>query len=83
MAGTMLRTSVGTAATLLKEVSEEIKMRHASGDDGLALCKLRTQAVDQSVRAIWAAILEELPESDRNEVSRACDRCCTWWICTW
>ena len=68
MAGTMLRTSVGTAATLLKEVSEEIKMRHASGDDGLALCQLRTKAVDQAVRAIWAAILEELPESDRNEV---------------
>ena len=67
MSGTMLRASVGSAAILLKDVSEKIKMRHASGDDGLELCQLRTQAVDQSVRAMWAAILEELSESDRNE----------------
>ena len=70
MSGTMLRASVGSAAILLKDVSEKIKMRHASGDDGLELCQLRTQAVDQSVRAMWAAILEELSESDRNEMNR-------------
>ena len=70
MAGTMPRKSVGVAGTLLKKISEEIKKRHASGEDGLSLCRLRTEAVDQSVRAIWAAILEELSESDRIEVSK-------------
>ena len=70
MAGTMPRKSVGVAGTLLKKISEEIKKRHASGEDGLSLCRLRTEAVDQSVRAIWAAILEDLPESDRIEVSK-------------
>ena len=70
MAGTMLRKSVGVAGTLLKKISEEIKKRHASGEDGLSLCRLRTEAVDQSVRAIWAAILEDLSESDRIEVSK-------------
>ena len=70
MAGTMPRKSVGVAGTLLKKISEEIKKRHAFGEDGLSLCRLRTEAVDQSVRAIWAAILEDLPESDRIEVSK-------------
>ena len=70
MAGTMPRKSVGVAGTLLKKISEEIKKRHASGEDGLSLCRLRTEAVDQSVRAIWAAILDELPENDRIEVSK-------------
>jgi len=66
----MPRKSVGVAGTLLEKISEEIKKRHASGEDGLSLCRLRTEAVDQSVRAIWAAILDELPENDRNEVSK-------------
>ena len=70
MAGTMPRKSVGVAGTLLEKISEEIKKRHASGEDGLSLCRLRTEAVDQSVRAIWAAILDELPENDRIEVSK-------------
>ena len=70
MAGTMPRKSVGVAGTLLEKISEEIKKRHASGEDGLLLCRLRTEAVDQSVRAIWAAILDELTENDRIEVSK-------------
>ena len=66
--GRILRNSVEDATSSLKEVAEHIKMQHAAGADGLSLCRLRTKAVDTSVREIWDAILEELPESDRLEV---------------
>ena len=66
--GRILRNSVEDATSSLKEVAEHIKMQHAAGADGLSLCRLRTKAVDKSVREIWDAILEELPESDRLEV---------------
>ena len=66
--GRILRNSVEDATSSLKEVAEHIKMQHAAGADGLSLCRLRTKAVDKSVREIWDAILEGLPESDRLEV---------------
>ena len=68
--GRILRKSVEDATSLLKEVAEDIRVQHAAGADGLSLCRLRTKAVDQSVREIWDAILEELPESDRLEVGK-------------
>ena len=68
--GRILRKSVEDATSLLKEVAEDIRVQHAAGADGLSLCRLRTKAVDQSVREIWEAILEELPESDRLEVGK-------------
>ena len=68
--GRILRKSVEDATSLLKEVAEDIRVQHAAGADGLSLCRLRTEAVDQSVRKIWDAILEELPESDRLEVGK-------------
>ena len=68
--GRILRQSVEDATSLLKEVAEDIRVQHAAGEDGLSLCRLRTKAVDRSVREIWDAILEELPESDRLEVGK-------------
>ena len=68
--GRILRKSVEDATSLLKEVAEDIRVQHAAGADGLSLCRLRTKAVDRSVREIWDAILEELPESDRLEVGK-------------
>ena len=68
--GRILRQSVEDATSLLKEVAEDIRVQHAAGKDGLSLCRLRTKAVDRSVREIWDAILEELPESDRLEVGK-------------
>ncbi len=68
--GRILRKSVEAATSLLKEVAEDIRVQHAAGADGLSLCRLRTKAVDRSVREIWDAILEELPESDRLEVGK-------------
>lgn len=69
-AGRVLRTSVEDATLLLKEATEDIRVLHAAGEDGLSLCRLRTTAVDRSVREIWQAILDELPESDRLEVGK-------------
>ena len=68
--GRILRKSVEDATSLLKEVADDIRVQHAAGEDGLSLCRLRTKAVDRSVREIWDAILEELPESDRLEVGK-------------
>ena len=66
----MLRTSVRDAISLLKEASENIRAQHAAGEDSLSLCRLRTKAVDRSVREIWQAILNELAENDRLEVGK-------------
>ena len=68
--GRILRNSVEDVTSSLKEVAEDIRVQHAAGADGLSLCRLRTKAVDTSVREIWDAILEELPESDRLEVGK-------------
>ena len=65
-----VRKSVQDASSLLAEVDNDIRLRHAAGDDGLSLCRLRTKAVDRCVREIWEAILAELRESDRCEVSK-------------
>ena len=66
----IVRKSVEDASTLLREVAKNICAQHAAGEDGLSLCRLRTKAVDQAVREVWNAILAELPESDRHEVSK-------------
>jgi len=68
--GRMLRTSVKDAISLLKEANENIRAQHAAGEDSLSLCRLRTKAVDRSVREIWQAILNELAEDDRLEVGK-------------
>ena len=68
--GRVLRTSVEDATLLLKEAAEDVRVQHAAGEDGLSLCRLRTIAVDRSVREIWQAILEELPEGVRLEVRK-------------
>ncbi len=68
--GRIVRKSVEDASFLLREVAEDIRVQHAAGEDGLSLCRLRTKAVDRSVRDVWEAILLELPESDRQEVSK-------------
>ena len=68
--GRIVRKSVEDASFLLREVAKDIRVQHAAGEDGLSLCRLRTKAVDRSVRDVWEAILLELPESDRQEVSK-------------
>ena len=68
--GRVLRASVEDATLQLKKATEDIRVQHAAGEDGLSLCRLRTTAVDRSVREIWQAILDELPESDRLEVGK-------------
>ena len=65
-----VRKSVQDASSLLAVVDKDIRLRHAAGDNGLSLCRLRTKAVDRCVREIWKAILAELRESDRCEVSK-------------
>ena len=67
----ILRQSVEDATSLLKEVAKDVRVQHAAGEDGLSLCRLRTKAVDRSVREIWDTILEELPERDRLEVGKS------------
>ena len=65
-AGLVARPSVAAATVRFKAAAEEVRARHQSGADGLALCQIRTEAVDAGIADIWQAILAELSPADRK-----------------